>query len=523
MSARAPIRVEGSSAPRLNRLRDRRSSRVHSARLSGLAVETPPQYGFNQGALMSGRAGSNWRRRAALLAGVGAFLVGPGAVQAQSGAHEAAAPLSVAAEIAAVKAAHPDAGEASDALVAVARRRFSEEDLPGARQTLDAAVALAGDAPTPALARALGVRSRLNFEAGDYPAAHADVERALSIRRAGSEPDNAEIATLIYDDARAYDAEGKNEQAEAAALESYELRREHLGQVHEKTADSLNLYANALTAQGRHAEADPAYRQVLGMYEVLYGPKDWHVAIVLSNLGNSLRRTGRGRQANALYRRAVAIAEISGDKVLLAQCLNNYGWYLHTQGDGEKAEAQFRRALPLAVQIVGPEHAFVGVLHANIGSALVDQRKYAEAEPEFARGLALLEKGMGPDSPDLVETLSGYAMTLAGLDRPDEAEVYYRRIRAITDARLAPAHPVALSGADGYAAFLLGRNRPAEALDQLRGSLGQLTARSGGGRDWRTTVRGAGPMFERRVEASWRLATLEQAAGISAPDRSSTP
>lgn len=305
---------------------------------------------------MSGKAGLDWKRKAALLAGVGAFLACPGVLHAQSVTTvQAARSLSVESEIETVKAAHPEVGEASDALVTVARRRFSEEDLPGAHQTLDAAVGLAGDTRTLALARALGVRSRLNFEAGDYPAADADVERALAIRRGGADPDMTEIATLIYDDARAYDAQGMNEQAEAAALESYELRRDHLGQVHQKTADSLNLYA-----EGRHAEADPAYRQVLGMYEVLHGPKDWHVAIVLSNLGNSLRRTGRGRQANALYRRAVAIAEVSSDKVLLAQCLNNSGWYLHTQGDGEKSEAQFRRGLPLAIQIVGPEHAFVG-------------------------------------------------------------------------------------------------------------------------------------------------------------------
>lgn len=483
---------------------------------------------------MTARRGGGSKRGATLLAApafAGLLFIGAappafGQTPPTTAAPEIA-PLTVEAEIAATAAAHPDPAEASDALVVVAKRRFSEEDLTGARKTLEAAVVLAGRdtaAPPLALARALGVRSRLNFEAGDYPAAHADVEQALAIRRAASDPDEAEIATLIYDDARAWDAQGQNERAEAAALESYELRRDHLGQVHEKTADSLNLYANALTAQGRHAEADPAYRQVLGMYEVLHGPKDWHVAIVLSNLGNSLRRTGRGRQANALYRRAVAIAEVSGDKVLLAQCLNNYGWYLHTQGDGEKSEAQFRRAMPLAVQIVGPEHAFVGVLHANIGSALIDQGRYAEAEPEFARGLALLEKGMGADSPDIVETLSGYAATLAGLNRSDEAEVYFRRIRTITTARLAPAHPVALSGADGYAAFLLARDRPADALGELRGSLGQLTARSGGGRDWRTAVRGAGPLFERRVEASWRLAAFEQGdVAISATDRASTP
>lgn len=437
---------------------------------------------------------------------------------------------SSADEIAAVQGSHASPVEASDALVELAKRRFGQDDLAGARAVLDAAVALnegAGLSETDralALARAIGTRSRLNYEAGAYPAAIRDAGRALELRRSLPDPDLAEVATLIYDQARAHDGRGDNEKAEASARESYELRRDHLGQVHEKTADSLNLYANALTAQGRHSEADPAYRQVLGMYEVLYGPKDWHVAIVLSNLGNSLRRTGRAPQAAPLYRRAVAIAEISGDKVLLAQCLNNYGWFLHIQGDGRKAETQFRRALALVTPIVGEEHAFVGVLRANIGYALMDQGRAADAEPEFTRGLALLENGLGAESPDLLDTLSGYAEARARLGRHDDAERLYQRIGLIADARLSPTHPEALKGAGVYAGFLLDRDRPADALNTLRTALGPLTARSSGGRDWRAAVRGAGPLFERRVEAGWRLAALEGPDGpISSPDRSSTP
>ena len=437
----------------------------------------------------------------------------------------------IADDIATLRDAHASPVAASDALAELAKRRYGQEDLPGARAALDAAVALnasaAGETDPQralALARALGTRARLNHEAGDYLAAIADAERALELRRAQPDPDPAEIATLIYDQGRAHDGRGDHEKTEAAALESYEIRRAHFGQVHEKTADSLNLYANALAAQGRHAEADPAYRQVLGMYEVLYGPKDWHVAIVLSNLGNSLRRTGRASQAAPLYRRAVAIAEISADKVLLAQCLNNYGWFLHLQGDGRKAEAQFRRAQDLVVPLIGDSHAFVGVLRANIGYALLDQDRAAEAEVEFERGLALLEQGMGAESPDLLDTLAGAASTQAALGRFAEAEALHKRMSLIAAARLAPAHPEGLKGGGAYAAFLLERDRPGDALNELRTSLGPLTSRTSGGRDWRVAVRGARPLFARRVEAGWRLAAQPAAVStVSAPDRSSTP
>ncbi|WP_395651839.1 tetratricopeptide repeat protein [Brevundimonas sp.] len=389
-----------------------------------------------------------------------------------------------------------DVKGAVEAYLAAATALRNADRIDEAATVVEAAVALS-ETVAP-----LGALARLRQDQGRYDDALTLLDRALAV----ADGDPVKEGQLRYDQAKAYDSLGRNEEAEVAARASYDLRRVNIGQVHEKTADALNLYANALSAQGRHAEADPAYRQVLGMYEVLYGPKDFHLAIVLSNLGNSLRRTGRGRQANPLYRRAVSVAEVSGDKVLLAQCLTNYGWYLHTQGDGRKSEAMFRRALTLALDIVGPDHPFTGVVRANIGYALADQGKYAEAEVAFAEGQRLLEAGLGADSPDIVDTLAGHADVLAALDRSDEAEALYRRVRAITTSRLAPAHPDTLGESSRYARFLLTRDRPGDALGELRTSLAALIGREGGGRDWRTSVRGAGPLFERRVEASWRLA-----------------
>ncbi|CAN5137242.1 hypothetical protein BH10PSE1_BH10PSE1_34280 [soil metagenome] len=417
------------------------------------------------------------------------------------------------------QAAAGDTAAAIDASIAAASALLSADKIDEAATVVETATALAETTygpSAPELITPLGALARLRQAQGRYPDALLLLDRALAIG-AAAPADPVREAQLRYDQAKAYDALGRNEEAETAAWASYDLRRVHLGQVQEKTADALNLYANALSAQGRHAEADPAYRQVLGMYEVLHGPKDFHLAIVLSNLGNSLRRTGRGRQANPLYRRAVSVAEVSGDKVLLAQCLTNYGWYLHTQGDGKKSEIQFRRALALAIEVAGPEHPFTGVVHANIGYALADQGKYAEAEPEFAIGVTLLEAGLGADSPDIVDGISGKAINLAALNRPDEAEALFLHIRAITTARLSPNHADRLDQSDRFAAFLLSRDRSDEALDELRGSLSALIGQETGvaaggdvlGRDWRTSVHGAGPLFKRRVEASWRLAAFE--------------
>lgn len=401
-----------------------------------------------------------------------------------------------------------DPQTAADALVALGIERYGVGDAVGAGRAVRAAVevieARLGPEAT-ALSHPLAVQARLKLETGDYPGALADLERALALLQ-GADADPLERATLIYDRARAFDLMGRNEEAEVSARESLAIRRLHLGEAHEKTADSLNLVANALTAQGRHAEADPLYRQVLGLYEALYGPDDFHVAIVLSNLGNSLRRTGRAAEAGPLYARAVAIAERADDPVLLAQCLTNQGWFLHVTGDGAAAEAPFRQALALAIEIVGPDHPFTGSARANLGAALADQGRWTEAEAPFREGLAVHEAGVGADSPDLLETLTAYAAVLDRLGRGEAAEALYRRARTIAAARLPPAHAIALSGTEQYAGFLIHRARPGEAVSIMREGLGDLLGQQARGRDWRTRVRGARPLFARQVEAAWTLA-----------------
>ena len=401
-----------------------------------------------------------------------------------------------------------DPRAAADALVELGIARYDVGDTGAAAVALKAAVQVIETRLGPdstLAAHPLAVQARLKLETGDYAGALADLERALALLDAAS-ADPLERATLMYDRARAFDAMGRNEEAEASARASLAIRRTALGEVHEKTADSLNLVANALTAQGRHAEADPLYRQVLGMYEVLYGPDDFHVAIVLSNLGNSLRRTGRAHQAEPLYVRAVAIAEQANDPVLLAQCLTNHGWFLHVTGDGARAEAPLRRALDLAMEIVGPDHPFTGNARANLGYALADQGRWTEAEAPFREGLAVFEAGVGADSPDLLDTLAGYAGVLDRLGRAPEAEALYQRARTIAGARLPPAHATALSGTELYAGFLINRARSDEALVLVRGGLGDLLGQQARGRDWRTRVRGARPLFARQVEAAWTLA-----------------
>ena len=396
-------------------------------------------------------------------------------------------------------------------LLAQAEQKSQANDAAGAEALILSALTLArtelplGSVSLPAALRAMG---RHRIDQGRYEAALALLDEA--VRAVGETPaDPMLLADIYYDQARAFDGLGHHADTERAARASLEIRRSALGIVSMPVADATNMMALALAAQGRYGEADFAYRQVLATYEVIHGSRHPRVAMALSNLANSLRRTGRSAQAEPLYRRAVQIAEDSDDDVLLAQCLINYGWYLHLQGDGAKAEGVFRQALALAQQLVGDDHPFTGVARANLGYALSDQGRWTEAEGPFRDGLTVLEASMGSDSPDLLETLTGLAAVTDRLHGPADAEPLYRRARTIMVTRLSPAHADALEASELLAGFLIRHDRSAEALGEVRRSLGALIEEEGHGRDWRSRVRGARPLFGRRVEAAWlEAATL---------------
>lgn len=439
------------------------------------------------------------------------------ASSAWAATQDAPAPAAVAAPAPDTDADTDPDTEAVIAFIVAAGQALSDGDMETAEARLQDALnhaEAAWGADDPRTARPVASFARFRIEQGRYAQALDLLDRAQALTEAG-DGGPAALGQLLYDKGRAYDAMGRHEPAETAARASLDLRLAALGPIDEKTADSLNLLANTLAAQGRHAEADPLYRRVLGTYEVLHGPKHPRVAMALSNLANSLRRTGRGRQADPLYRRALSIAKNSDDRFLETQCLTNYGWWLRVSGDPRKAEGLFREALGLAHELIGDRHPFIGHLRANIGIALNDQGRYAEAAPELSDGLRLMEAGLGAESPDLVVTLDGNATALTELDQAAAAEAFYLRARTITTTRLSPSHSDLLDQSGAYARFLLRQDRPEEALAEVRGSLTALLAREGRGADWRLSVRGASPLFGRRVAAAWRVAERQEASAVT--------
>lgn len=75
----------------------------------------------------------------------------------------------------------------------------------------------------------------------------------------------------------------------------------------DRVAAMYNNLANCLRNQGKHAEAEEAYKQALEIRTAALGPLHATEVIILENYAKMLRATGRTAEAEKMEKRAIGI------------------------------------------------------------------------------------------------------------------------------------------------------------------------------------------------------------------------
>jgi tetratricopeptide (TPR) repeat protein len=220
----------------------------------------------------------------------------------------------------------------------------------------------------------------------------------------------------------------------------------------------------ALHQQGRVAEAEPLYREVLrfdanhpdalhllGLIVHQAGRLDEAIPLIRRaaqrrpgdaniqhNLGVLLKAGGDAKRAIVHYRNALATAP------QFAEAHNNLGVALRELGRHDEALASFQKAVSLK-----PE--FYEAL-ANAGAEFSDRRRYAEA-------YAVLERALRAN-PDYVPALSNIGGVLNFLSRPEEGIRCLQRAIAL--------QPESVEAHFNYAVLLRTLDRFDEAEQQYR-------------------------------------------------------
>lgn len=254
-----------------------------------------------------------------------------------------------------------------------------------------------------------------------------DFARGVEVARmaatdAESASDEERLATSLTALARNLAGNHQEAEAEAELLRAREifgrLATEDGKGYERKLAETLAEIAYCAEGQGRHFEAEDAYRWCIEHYETYcklhYGakPDTSYMALTLENMSHHAMERNRSEEGARLLRRAIEIREKLRSR---------------------EEEPSTSKSLDLANTLI-----LLG------GIVLLQEKRDAEAEPLFRRAVEVLEPLVETDGEvvesNIVLALNGLAPSLSGQGRMDEAEAIHDRAREIAE-RLMESDP----------------------------------------------------------------------------------
>jgi CHAT domain-containing protein/Flp pilus assembly protein TadD len=271
----------------------------------------------------------------------------------------------------------------------------------------------------------------------------------------------------LHADASRLVAEGKAAEAEPLFRQLLARARAEQGERHLLTGTSWLDLAGALAALGRNAEAEEAYRNALDVVRAGLGAEQAPVAMIEDRLAASLDAQGRYAEAEPLHRRsAELLLRLAGPAdAAAAASLGNLAGNLDRQGRYPEAEAIHRRVVA-ALAGSGPAAGQRLVAEMNLASNLGLQGRHGEAEARYRELIAAIRATGGERSPAMADLLANLAVSLDAQGRSREAEAEHRSALEISRASRGEKAAATAAGYGNLAVNLdhQGRYREAEAL-----------------------------------------------------------
>jgi len=330
------------------------------------------------------------------------------------------------------------------------------------------------------LARILVHLGDLLENVGRHDEAKIYLMEAVSVAEATGAP--VVMANALSDLGLVHYAVGDYSAAEESHRAALALRREYLGNRHERTGASLQNLALVLSAVDRGTEAEAAYREALDIYREYFEGDNTALAVTLNSLGRLLAERGEFGEALPLLDEALRIQRVrlGPGHPNVALALNDIAVARVRQGDFVGAEDPFREALAIREVALGPDHPHVGISLNNLSFTLFRQEKLEEALLLRVRAyeLALARLGNAHDNTGVFAHNVGEVLERMGRTR--EAEDRYRESLAILERAFPAGHSLTTRPLLALGQLLLAEGRPGEAEPFLRSAL-ELRQRTGAG------------------------------------------
>eukprot|EP00741_Cyanophora_paradoxa_P016902 tig00020943_g16323.t1 len=230
--------------------------------------------------------------------------------------------------------------------------------------------------------------------------------------------------------AAAYVMQGKtNDAAEQYERLLHEQRRSaFVGPDHPSTSDTMQHLADIRsTQQNKAPEAEALYTQALELRRRLFGQSDRKVAETMLGLAKLLSANGRHAEAEPLFRQCLEMP--TGSSAALIEVLGGLADAYEALHRRSEAAATLQRLLAMqqASPLLGKDAPETVATAYRLGRALAEERKYELAEPLLQRAVAAREKKMGGEHAETAEASLALADVLKARGKYTEASVIYQK------------------------------------------------------------------------------------------------
>ncbi len=297
--------------------------------------------------------------------------------------------------------------------------------------------------------------------------------------------------------------------AEAAYARAVELQRADPAGDQALLADSIAGIAAALDARGHHAQAETRLREALALLPRTEVQRERELRMT-DNLAGAIMSQGRFAEAEGIYRQVVA-ARRARDPLSLANSLSNLSVALSYLKRLDEAAAVQQEATALRRANLPADHPDIALSESVLAGIEEERNGHAAALALRRTAYERYRRALGDDHPRTAGAAEDLALAIA-YTRGDvkEMDTLLTRARQVI-LRLDPDSYARITNASYLATTLMaGREQLPRVRALLRESVSGIQRRVAGFRDFgpeaQREMRMYSPIFGQQVQAAWLLA-----------------
>lgn len=264
------------------------------------------------------------------------------------------------------------------------------------------------------------------------------------VRRAQHLPETDAKSLAAHSDlADALSADGKHSEAEIVYRKVLALRQRLFGAEHPSTLSTAHQLAGCLRYQCKFEEAIKLHKNNLRSQRRVLGMEHRSTLGTKSDLATALQENGQLEEAEKMFRTTLKTMKrvlTKNDAFILTTLNNLASLLLDWLGKHVEAEVMYREVLAIELQILGPEHPDTLMAKGNISVTLCRQGKYAEALPLARDSYRGYTKVYSSKHPSTLNAASHLGHTLMKLGEYAESEAILRETLVLQRKVLGPKH-----------------------------------------------------------------------------------